>query len=80
MSVWQATVSAGRCLVVRIRGTAGVTVGRIDRVPGSEMVDLSAVDLDELATAALGDQGYFEHRWLIDPDSGEISLNRARRD
>ena len=37
------------------------------------MVDLSAVDLDELATA-LGDQGYFEHRWLIDPDSGEISL------
>jgi hypothetical protein len=32
---------------------------------------LSAVDLDELATA-LGDQGYFEHRWLIDPDSGEI--------
>ena len=37
------------------------------------MVDLSAVDLDELATA-LGEQGYFEHRWLIDPDSGEISL------
>jgi hypothetical protein len=37
------------------------------------MVDLGAVDLDELATA-LGDQGYFEHRWLIDPDSGEISL------
>lgn len=36
MSVWQGTVSAGRCLVVRIRGTAGVTVGRIDRVPGSE--------------------------------------------
>src|SRR6478735_6437705 len=35
-SVWQGTVSAGRCLVVRIRGTAGVTVGRIDRVPGSE--------------------------------------------
>ena len=22
----------------------------------------------------VGDQGYFEHRWLIDPDSGEISL------
>jgi len=37
------------------------------------MVDLSAVDLDELATA-LGDQGYFEHRWLIDPDSGEFSV------
>ena len=39
------------------------------------MVDLSAVDLDELATA-LGDQGYFEHRWLIDPDSGEIGGRR----
>jgi hypothetical protein len=36
MSVWPGTVSAGRCLVVRIRGTAGVTVGRINRVPGSE--------------------------------------------
>ena len=36
MSVWQGTVSAGPLPVVRICGTAGVTVGRIDRVPGSE--------------------------------------------
>ena len=37
------------------------------------MIDLSAVDLDELATA-LGDQDGFEHHWLIDPDSGQMSL------
>jgi hypothetical protein len=37
------------------------------------MIDLSAVDLDELVTA-LQDQDGFEHRWLIDPDSGQISL------
>lgn len=37
------------------------------------MIDLSAVDLDELAMA-LADQDGFEHHWLIDPDSGQISL------
>jgi hypothetical protein len=37
------------------------------------MIDLSAVDLDELAIA-LADQDGFEHHWLIDPDSGQISL------
>ena len=37
------------------------------------MIDLSAVDLDELAMA-LADQDGFEHHWLIDPDNGQISL------
>ncbi len=37
------------------------------------MIDLSAVDLSELATA-LADQEAFEHRWLIDPASGAISV------
>jgi len=37
------------------------------------MIDLSAVDLDELATA-LADQDGYEHHWLIDPGSGLISL------
>jgi hypothetical protein len=37
------------------------------------MIDLSAVDLDELAMA-LQDQDGFEHHRLSDPDSGQISL------
>lgn len=37
------------------------------------MIDVSAVDLEELAMA-LADQDGYEHHWLIDPDSGKISL------
>jgi len=37
------------------------------------MIDLTAVDLDELAMA-LEDQDGFEHHWLIDPDTGKIAL------
>jgi len=37
------------------------------------MLDLGSVDLDEVATA-LADQTDYEHRWLIDPSSGEIVL------
>ena len=37
------------------------------------MIDVSAVDLEELAMA-LADQVAYGHRWLIDPDSGEISF------
>jgi hypothetical protein len=36
------------------------------------LINLDAVDLDEVATA-LADQSY-EHRFLIDPDSGAISF------
>jgi hypothetical protein len=35
--------------------------------------DLDNVDLDEIATA-LQDQGGYEHRWLINPDTGEIAI------
>jgi Uncharacterised protein family (UPF0158) len=35
------------------------------------MLDLSKVDLDELASA-LEDQSAYEHRWLIDPQTGEL--------
>jgi hypothetical protein len=35
------------------------------------MLDLSRLDLDEIAQA-LSDQTNYEHRWLINPDTGEI--------
>ncbi|MFY1577350.1 UPF0158 family protein [Verrucosispora sp. WMMD703] len=35
------------------------------------MLDLSRLDLEEIATA-LEDQTYYDHRWLIDPRTGEI--------
>jgi hypothetical protein len=34
------------------------------------MLDLSGLDLEEIATA-LADQTDYEHRWLIDPQTGE---------
>jgi hypothetical protein len=37
------------------------------------MLDLNALDVDEIATA-LSDQTDYEHRWLIDPRTGEISF------
>ncbi len=37
------------------------------------MLDLSSVDLEEIANA-LADQAGYEHRWLIDPDTGEIAF------
>jgi hypothetical protein len=49
------------------------SVGDIGRVRGARMIDLSAVDLEELAMA-LADQDGYEHRWLIDPDSDQISF------
>jgi hypothetical protein len=35
------------------------------------MLDLSKLDLEEIA-AALADQTDYEHRWLINPQTGEI--------
>lgn len=35
------------------------------------MLDLSRLDLEEIATA-LADQTDYEHRWLINPQTGEI--------
>jgi hypothetical protein len=37
----------------------------------SIMLDLSAVDLDEIAMA-LQDQTTYEYRWLLDPESGQL--------
>jgi hypothetical protein len=35
------------------------------------MLDLGAIDIEEIATA-LADQTDYEHRWLIDPRTGEV--------
>jgi hypothetical protein len=35
------------------------------------MLDLNLIDLEEIA-AALADQTDYEHRWLIDPRTGEV--------
>ena len=35
------------------------------------MLDLDAFDVDEIASA-LADQADFDHRWLIDPKTGEV--------
>ena len=37
------------------------------------MLDLGSLDLDEIATA-LADQTDYDHRWLIDPRTGEIAF------
>ncbi len=37
------------------------------------MLDLGELDLEEIATA-LADQTDYEHRWLIDPRTGEIAF------
>jgi hypothetical protein len=37
------------------------------------MLDLDAIDVEEIA-AALADQTDYEHRWLIDPRTGEITF------
>ena len=37
------------------------------------MLDLDKLDVDEIATA-LSDQNDFEHVWLIDPRTGELSF------
>ncbi len=37
------------------------------------MLDLHGIDVEEIATA-LADQTDYEHRWLIDPQTGEIAF------
>lgn len=37
------------------------------------VLDLSRLDLDEIA-AALSDQTDYEHRWLLDPRTGQVAL------
>ena len=35
------------------------------------MLDLGGIDIEEIATA-LADQTDYEHRWLVDPRTGEV--------
>ena len=37
------------------------------------MLDLDAIDVEEIATA-LADQSDYEHRWLIDPRTGGVAF------
>jgi hypothetical protein len=37
------------------------------------VLDLSSIDLEEIANA-LADQTDYEHHWLINPDTGEIAF------
>ena len=37
------------------------------------MLDLGVVDVDEIATA-LADQTDYEHRWLLDPRTGQVAF------
>ncbi|HSK25893.1 MAG TPA: hypothetical protein VK894_03180 [Jiangellales bacterium] len=37
------------------------------------MLDLGSLDLDEIATA-LADQDAYEHRWLVDPRTGQLAF------
>jgi len=37
------------------------------------MLDLSGIDVEEIATA-LADQTDYEHRWLIDPRTGQVAF------
>jgi hypothetical protein len=53
-----------RCFSVHKSG-AGVHPG-----PG---LDLSSLDLEEIANALAGQTDY-EHRWLINPQTGEIAF------
>jgi len=41
------------------------------RDDGGHVLDLSSLDLEEIATA-LADQTDYEHRWLINPVTGEV--------
>jgi Uncharacterised protein family (UPF0158) len=38
---------------------------------GGPVLDLSGLDLEEIASA-LADQAGYEHRWLINPETGEV--------
>jgi hypothetical protein len=40
------------------------------------VLDLSSLDLEEIA-AALGDQTDYEHRWLINPQTGQVCSGLA---
>jgi len=53
------------CLLLQRRTRRGIYPGRV--------LDLSSFDLEEIGNA-LADQTGYEHRWLIDPRTGEIAF------
>jgi Uncharacterised protein family (UPF0158) len=55
----------GRCLLLQQRTRRGIYPDRV--------LDLSSFDLEEIGSA-LADQTGYEHRWLIDPRTGEIAF------
>jgi hypothetical protein len=70
-----------------VRGPVGLTVHAAGRALGTQstasaqiylglVLDLSLVDLADIATA-LADQNDYEHHWMINPDTGEIAFWRA---
>jgi hypothetical protein len=46
---------------------------RVGEIYVGLVLDLSSIDLEEIATA-LADQSDYEHHWLINPDTGEIAF------
>ena len=48
-------------------------VGAAGEIYPGRVLDLSSLDLEEVANA-LADQTDYEHHWLIDPDTGEIAF------
>ena len=75
------TQAAGSC-----RAAVGAPIRRERRVSAKQffpdagigsypqyMLDLGGIDVEEIATA-LADQTDYEHRWLIDPRTGEVAF------
>jgi hypothetical protein len=52
---------------------SAVAISRRIEAYAELMLDLGKLDVDEIATA-LSDQTDYEHRWLIDPRTGEVSF------
>jgi hypothetical protein len=65
-----AAVRALNVVARRMVGSA-VAIRRRIEAYAELMLDLGKLDVDEIATA-LSDQTDYEHRWLINPQTGEI--------
>jgi hypothetical protein len=67
MSAWY-----WQCLLLPPTGRVGSrSAGGEGRAYAGLVLDLSSLDLEEIANA-LSDQTDYEHRWLINPQTGEI--------
>jgi hypothetical protein len=70
-------MSGGRTEIGRAAiGTGNPRTRKISVEAGfypERMLDLSGIDVEEIATA-LADQTDYEHRWLIDPRTGQVAF------